>query len=270
MLDNIQQAESFDELQLEPRLMKALLKEGFLHPTPVQRQGLPCLLGGTDALISAPTGSGKTLCYAIPIIHRILKESTREQSVIPNNDNGVQWKALVLVPTKELAYQVTEAFRLLNRYNSIRTLALLHKQSSSWQKVAMSHILVTTPATLYHWLQQKMSSLASLQWMVVDEADLLFSFGYERDMEQILLHIPSHVQSVFVSATLDREMHHLLGYFQEKRHAIRQVSDKEEEKSGVNSTCIDSNTKCATNKRRTRSTAVGSKTLLCSSGERTR
>ncbi|EME27917.1 ATP-dependent RNA helicase [Galdieria sulphuraria] len=229
MLENTQvttEIDSFDELQLEPRLVKAIQRAGFLHPTPVQCQGLPCLLGGKDALISAPTGTGKTVCYAVPIIHQLLKE---ESTMDPNSTSfhdGMQWEALVLVPTKELAYQVTATFQLLNRYNSIRTLALLQKQPSSWQKVALTHILVTTPATLLHLLQQGTYSIKNLKWLVVDEADLLFSFGYEQDMQKILPSIPAKVQSVFVSATLDKETYHFLRHFEDKRHAMQQIRIK--------------------------------------------
>ncbi|GJQ14384.1 hypothetical protein GpartN1_g6175.t1 [Galdieria partita] len=226
MLESTQvktEIESFDELQLEPRLLKAIQRAGFLHPTPVQCQGLPCLLRGTDTLISAPTGTGKTVCYAVPIIHQMLKEDSTIDSVSMSSRNVAQWKALVLVPTKELAYQVTATFQLLNRYSSIRTLALLQREPSSWQKVALAHILVTTPATLQHLLQQGTYSMASLKWLVVDEADLLFSFGYEQDMQKILSNVPAQVQSVFVSATLDKDMHHFLRLFEDKRHTMQQI-----------------------------------------------
>jgi superfamily II DNA/RNA helicase len=213
--------ESFEDLQLEPRLVKAIQKAGFLHPTPVQSQGLATLLRGVDALISAPTGTGKTVCYAVPIIHQLLKDTTLEQSTQASNEMA-QWKALVLVPTKELAFQVTEAFQTLNRYNSIRTLALLQKQPVSWHKVALTHILVTTPATLQHLLQQKVYSMSRLKWLIVDEADLLFSFGYEQDMQKILASVPAHVQCVFVSATLDTDMHQFLRYFQDQRQGTFQ------------------------------------------------
>eukprot|EP00871_Galdieria_phlegrea_P001868 jgi/Galph1/2682/GphlegSOOS_G1332.1 len=213
--------DSFEDLGLDPRLLKAIWKAGFLYPTPVQRQGLPCLLGGKDALISSPTGTGKTVCYAVPVIQYLLTQWEEQSKInVKQSDFSRSLKALILVPTKELAHQVTGTFEQLNKHSGIRTLALLQKRTDLFRKVALTNILVTTPATFRSYLEEqnlRLTSIDSLRWLIVDEADLLFSFGYENDMNHILSSIPSHIQSVFVSATLDSDVNHFLQFFGAKR-----------------------------------------------------
>lgn len=194
----------FHEMGLDDRLLKAVADLGWSQPTLIQEKAIPLALEGKDLLARARTGSGKTAAYAIPVIQRVLasKQSVREQDV----------RALVLVPTKELGQQVQTMIRQLTAFCSrdVRVADISGKADLSAQRPILMEkpdVVVGTPSrVLAHLNAQNLVLQASLEMLVVDEADLLFSFGFEDDLKNLLCHLPKIYQSFLMSATLTEDV----------------------------------------------------------------
>uniref|UniRef100_A0A667X4M9 RNA helicase n=1 Tax=Myripristis murdjan TaxID=586833 RepID=A0A667X4M9_9TELE len=177
---------------------------GWAQPTLIQEKAIPLALEGKDLLARARTGSGKTAAYAVPVIQRILvsKQSVREQDV----------RALILVPTKELGQQVQAMMRQLTAYCSrdVRVADISGKADLSAQRPILMEkpdVVVGTPSrVLAHLNAQNLTLHSSLETLVVDEADLLFSFGFEADLKSLLCHLPKIYQSFLMSATLTEDV----------------------------------------------------------------
>lgn len=194
----------FHEMGLDDRLLKAVADLGWSQPTLIQEKAIPLALEGKDLLARARTGSGKTAAYAIPIIERILasKQSVREQDV----------RALILVPTKELGQQVQTMMRQLTMYCSrdVRVADISGKADVSTQRPVLMEkpdVVVGTPSrVLAHLTAHNLVLHSSLEMLVVDEADLVFSFGFESDLKNLLCHLPKIYQSFLMSATFSEDV----------------------------------------------------------------
>uniref|UniRef100_A0A7N8XJG3 Probable ATP-dependent RNA helicase DDX56 n=1 Tax=Mastacembelus armatus TaxID=205130 RepID=A0A7N8XJG3_9TELE len=194
----------FHEMGLDDRVLKAVADLGWSEPTLIQEKAIPLALEGKDLLARARTGSGKTAAYAVPVIQRILasKQSVREQDV----------RALVLVPTKELGQQVQAMVRQLTAYCSrdVRVADVSGKADLSAQRPILMEkpdVVVGTPSrVLAHLNAQNLVLHSSLEMLVVDEADLIFSFGFEADLKKLLCHLPKIYQSFLMSATLSEDV----------------------------------------------------------------
>uniref|UniRef100_A0A8D3DSZ9 RNA helicase n=1 Tax=Scophthalmus maximus TaxID=52904 RepID=A0A8D3DSZ9_SCOMX len=177
---------------------------GWSQPTLIQEKAIPLALEGKDLLARARTGSGKTAAYAVPVAQRILtsKQSVREQDV----------RALILVPTKELGRQVQAMMKQLTAYCSrdVRVADISGKADLSAQRPILMEkpdVVVGTPSrVLAHLNAQNLVLHSSLEMLVVDEADLLFSFGFEADLKNLLCHLPKIYQSFLMSATLSEDV----------------------------------------------------------------
>ncbi|KAM6901403.1 putative ATP-dependent RNA helicase DDX56 [Lycodopsis pacificus] len=194
----------FHEMGLDDRLLKAVADLGWSQPTLIQEKAIPLALEGKDLLARARTGSGKTAAYAVPVIQRILasKQSVREQEV----------RALILVPTKELGQQVQTMMRQLTAFCSrdVRVADITGKADLSAQRPILMEkpdVIVGTPSrVLAHLTAQNLVLHSSLETLVVDEADLLFSFGFEDDLKSLLCHLPKIYQSFLMSATFSEDV----------------------------------------------------------------
>uniref|UniRef100_A0A4W6F2E4 Probable ATP-dependent RNA helicase DDX56 n=1 Tax=Lates calcarifer TaxID=8187 RepID=A0A4W6F2E4_LATCA len=194
----------FHEMGLDDRLLKAVADLGWSQPTLIQEKAIPLALEGKDLLARARTGSGKTAAYAVPVVQRILasKQSVREQDV----------RALILVPTKELGHQVQAMMRQLTAFCSrdVRVADISGKADLSAQRPILMEkpdVVVGTPSrVLAHLNAQNLVLHSSLEMLVVDEADLLFSFGFEADLKNLLCHLPKIYQSFLMSATLTEDV----------------------------------------------------------------
>ncbi|NP_001003876.1 probable ATP-dependent RNA helicase DDX56 [Danio rerio] len=194
----------FHEMGLDDRLLKALADLGWSQPTLIQEKAIPLALEGKDLLARARTGSGKTAAYAVPLIQRVLtsKQTVREQAV----------RAVVLVPTKELGQQVQTMIRQLTAYCSrdVRVADISGKADLSAQKPILMEkpdIVVSTPSRIQaHINAQNLQLHSSLEMLVIDEADLLFSFGFEADLKNLLCHLPKIYQAFLMSATLNDDV----------------------------------------------------------------
>jgi len=186
----------FEELQLDRRLQLGLDALALPAPTEVQRLAVPAALGGADLRISAETGSGKTLAYLVPLIQRNLAEE------IPSDAGTL---ALVLVPTRELARQVLKQARTLLANTPLRAEAITGGADFKYQKALLRRnpeILVATPGRLLEHCDKGSADLASLQTLVLDEADRMLDMGFRDDVLQIAGRCPRGRQVLMLSATL--------------------------------------------------------------------
>ncbi|KAJ8880913.1 hypothetical protein PR048_017386 [Dryococelus australis] len=184
-------------------VLKAIAKLGWLKPTLIQSTAIPLVLEGKDVLIRARTGSGKTAAFAVPVIQKILnsKQVAKEQAL----------KALVLAPSKELCQQIHRNFVQLT-FKCSREVSCVDISS---QDSTLSHtpllvdrpdLIVATPSKTLANLEKKIIDLRMLDTLVIDEADLVFSFGYEEDMQKVLKYLPRLYQAVLASATLSQDV----------------------------------------------------------------
>ncbi|KAG8441016.1 hypothetical protein GDO86_006669 [Hymenochirus boettgeri] len=194
----------FHELGLDDRLLKAIADLGWAKPTLIQEKAIPLAMEGKDLLARARTGSGKTAAYAIPVIQSLLqaKMSVSEQAI----------RVLILVPTKELGQQVLQMIRQLTVYcaRDIRVADISgHADISAQRPILMEKpdIVVGTPSrVLTHMTQQTICVRDTLQALVIDEADLVFSFGFEEDLKNLLCQLPKIFQSFLMSATFNEDV----------------------------------------------------------------
>jgi ATP-dependent RNA helicase DDX56/DBP9 len=222
---------------IDARLRKALSRLNYIHPTLVQSKSIPlALTSGRDLLVRARTGSGKTLAYCIPVIQKILGRKSllaergddgEEEEDEEENDGGTAVKGVILVPTRELCNQVAQVLDDLTYYcaDQIKVVVLSSSSSggkkgkkrggeSALQQEALLRdrpdIVVATPAGLVtHVRSGKLNLKRSVETLVVDEADLILSFGYADDVTEIMKSLPKTCQGFLMSATLSPELHKL-------------------------------------------------------------
>ncbi|KAH7131428.1 P-loop containing nucleoside triphosphate hydrolase protein [Dactylonectria estremocensis] len=220
---------SFVDLGLDPRLLQAIAQQKFAKPTLVQRKAIPLALNGQDVLAKADCGSGKTAAYVLPLLSSILKRKATDHSAFT--------AALILVPTRELADQVFKAIEQFSSFcaKDIRTAKLTDKVSSAVQRALLSNspdIVISTPATAWQNLNSSALSLEKLTHLVLDEADLVLSYGYNEDLENLSRSIPKGVQVMMMSATLTDEVHTLKGIFR-RDPTLLDLKEKEAEGEGI-------------------------------------
>ncbi|KAF4774100.1 ATP-dependent RNA helicase DBP9 [Colletotrichum scovillei] len=204
---------SFSDLGLDTRLVQAVAAESFKDPTPVQQRAIPLALDGKDVAAKAPTGSGKTAAYVLPVLSSILKRKAADPSPATT--------ALILVPTRELADQVLKAIEQFSAYcaKDIHAVKLVDKISDAVQRSLLSNfpdVVVSTPATAWRNITSDALSLDNLTCLVLDEADLILSYGYDEDLENIARKLPKGVQLLLMSATLSTDVTTLGGIFGRK------------------------------------------------------
>eukprot|EP00397_Hematodinium_sp_SG-2012_P020926 GEMP01021591.1.p1 GENE.GEMP01021591.1~~GEMP01021591.1.p1 ORF type:complete len:703 (+),score=196.11 GEMP01021591.1:55-2109(+) len=197
--DDIPSWKDFGQRHFDPRITKALTKTlNLQRPTFVQYKAIPVCLRGQDVMCKAVTGSGKTLAYLVPLVHRILTD--------PGSMRG-----LIIVPTKELSVQVHQVCSSLLAFCfDVLTVDYL-LPGQKYMKAELPSILVASPSSVVALMNDRNIKLSSLRMLVVDEADLLFSFGYEEDMRNLARELPQTYQAMLCSATLSTEVEELKG-----------------------------------------------------------
>ncbi|MET0461126.1 MAG: DEAD/DEAH box helicase, partial [Ilumatobacteraceae bacterium] len=194
MSENTGPASTFAELDLRPELLAALTALGYEEPTPIQRDAIPHVLAGRDVLGQAATGTGKTAAFALPALQLIDREERRAHPI-----------ALVLVPTRELAVQVSEATYKYGRELGARVLPIYGGQPIGRQLGALRdgvHIVVATPGRAIDHINRGTLQLDGIKLVVLDEADEMLDMGFAEDIESILGSTPAERQTVLFSATL--------------------------------------------------------------------
>ncbi|MDR3370782.1 DEAD/DEAH box helicase [Rhodoferax sp.] len=197
----------FEELNLAPAIIKAVLEQGYETPTPIQAQAIPLVLDGHDLLGGAQTGTGKTAAFVLPMLNKLSSaESPR------NKFGGIAIRSLVLTPTRELAAQVEESVQTYGKYLEITSAAVfggvgMNPQISRMKKGV--DVLVATPGRLLDLMQQGMVDLSQVQILVLDEADRMLDMGFIHDVKKVLAAVPKDKQSLLFSATFSDEIREL-------------------------------------------------------------
>ncbi|MEO5344215.1 MAG: DEAD/DEAH box helicase [Gammaproteobacteria bacterium SHHR-1] len=189
--------ESFAELDLNTRLLRALGNNQYQRPTEVQAEVIPALLEGRDLLVQSPTGSGKTLAYLLPVMHLLLEQHGRKGG--PH--------ALVLVPTRELARQVFKEAIRFAEHTSLRVVSIAGGESYAEQLQRLHQhlpdLLIATPGRLLRALEDATLALFDVQLCVLDEADRMLDMGFAAEIGDILQLLPEQRQLLLFSATLE-------------------------------------------------------------------
>jgi len=187
---------SFTTLGLNPHLLETLESKGYSNPTPIQTQVIPLVLRGRDILGAAQTGTGKTAAFALPIIHKLISAADAKQSSA---------RALIIVPTRELASQVADAIRSYAEGLELTCIALFGGANMARQAKELSEgvdIIVATPGRLIELNKQGHVPLSRIEYLVFDEADTIFDMGFIREVEQIIDLLPTVRQNMLFSATM--------------------------------------------------------------------
>ena len=187
--------ESFAALGVSAKLIAALEAHGISTPFQIQTRAIPPALAGADLLAKSPTGSGKTLAFAIPLVERVPLDDARPA-------------ALVLVPTRELALQVSEEIALLATARGLKVATVyggvsIRPQANSARD---AHVIVATPGRLQDLLDRRMLTIDAVEILVLDEADRMLDMGFKPQVDRIVKRLPRERQTMFFSATLDGEV----------------------------------------------------------------
>ncbi|MGN1056620.1 MAG: DEAD/DEAH box helicase [Comamonas sp.] len=192
---------TFEELNLAPAIVKAVLEQGYENPTPIQAQAIPAVLAGKDLLAGAQTGTGKTAAFSLPILHRLTQGGTASPA------GGI--RALILTPTRELAAQIEENIRSYAKYLDINTTVIFGGVGMKPQIDRINKgvdVLVATPGRLLDLQQQGFMDLSNVEVLVLDEADRMLDMGFIHDVKKVLALVPSNKQSLLFSATFSDEI----------------------------------------------------------------
>jgi ATP-dependent RNA helicase DeaD len=187
----------FEALDLHPRLIEALAGLGYEEPTPIQREAIPPLIAGRDILAEAPTGTGKTAAFALPMVQRL--------GAVPPRERDGRPRAFVLTPTRELAIQVAEAIHRYGQPFGIRVLPVYGGQAIGQQLRGLARgvdVLVATPGRAVDHLTRASIALDRIGLVVLDEADEMLDMGFAEDLEAILSATPKTRQTALFSATI--------------------------------------------------------------------
>ena len=195
---------SFNDLGLSPELLRALKPKTYPAPTPVQQEFIPAALTGQDIWVTAPTGSGKTVAYALPLIEKLTRSGLSQSTQEGRNQRALQ--SLVLVPTRELAIQVGQTFMSLSAHlgKLCKVTVVFGGVSINPQMMGLrggADILIATPGRLLDLLDHNALKLSQVQTLVLDEADKLLELGFQDELGKILAKLPHKRQNLFLSAT---------------------------------------------------------------------
>lgn len=197
---------TFQSFGLSEPIMRAVASKGYSTPTPVQLQAIPPVLEGADLFVCAPTGTGKTAAFALPILHRL------QQNQQGKNAANRFIRALVLAPTRELALQISQSFQVYGRHTGIRSTVVFggvsqHPQVRSLQQGVA--VLVATPGRLLDLVNQGFVDLSRVEILVLDEADRMLDMGFVPDVRRVIARLRSDRQTLLFSATLPEAVEEL-------------------------------------------------------------
>lgn len=191
---------SFSSLGLSDALLKAVSKQGYETPSPIQQKAIPAVLEGRDVLASAQTGTGKTAGFTLPLLQILSQTTTSNRRPI---------RALILTPTRELAAQVYESVKSYSEFTDLRSLVIFGGVNQKPQVASLNRgvdILVATPGRLLDLQNQGVISLKQVEILVLDEADRMLDMGFLRDIERIMASMPAKRQNLLFSATFSKEI----------------------------------------------------------------
>ncbi|GAA4800602.1 DEAD/DEAH box helicase [Lysobacter hankyongensis] len=196
---------SFESLGLAPALLRALADNGYATPTPIQAEGIPLVLAGHDVLGGAQTGTGKTAAFGLPLLQRLAEGN--KPATGPRKP-----RALILVPTRELAVQVADSIRSYSKYLRLNVTTIFGGAGMGPQVDNLRRgvdILVATPGRLIDHMQQGAAKLDAIEILVLDEADRMLDMGFLPAMKRILARVPTERQTLLFSATFESQIKQL-------------------------------------------------------------
>ena len=191
---------TFDSLELNSSILKAIKLKGYSQPSPIQEKAIPEILKGNDVLASAQTGTGKTAGFTLPMLHLLSDKSFDRRRKI---------KALILTPTRELAAQIHENVKEYGKYTSIKSTVIFGGVNQNPQVKVLKEgvdILIATPGRLLDLKSQNVLSLSNIEFLVLDEADRMLDMGFIHDIKKVIKFIPKQRQTLLFSATFSKEI----------------------------------------------------------------
>lgn len=197
---------TFADLGLSPETLRAIEEVGYTTPTPIQVQAIPYVQMGRDVLGIAQTGTGKTASFTLPMID--ILASGKAKARMP--------RSLILAPTRELATQVSENFTLYGKYQKLSMALLIGGESMNEQQKVLDRgvdVLIATPGRLIDLFERGSILLRDVKVLVIDEADRMLDMGFIPDVERIVALLPKIRQTLFFSATMDKEIRRLADAF---------------------------------------------------------
>lgn len=207
----------FEELGVSQEILKAIENMGFEETTPIQTNAIPLILEGEDIIGQAQTGTGKTAAFGIPLLEKI-------------NPGNKKPQAIILCPTRELAIQVAEELKRLAKYKDrIYTLPIYGGQSIKRQIKALNkgvQIIIGTPGRVMDHMRRGTLKLSEVDYVVLDEADVMLDMGFIDDIETILKDIPEDRQTLFFSATIPKTILGLSKKYQHNSKFVKVVHEK--------------------------------------------
>ncbi len=187
----------FTELNIITPILKAIEEANYLEPTEIQKQSIPIILEGNDIIGCAQTGTGKTASFAIPLLQNLTENPTKTKGI----------RTLIITPTRELALQINDNFKLYGKYLPLKHLAIFGGVNQKPQIATIKNgvdILIATPGRLLDLIGQGYIKLHHLEILVLDEADRMLDMGFVNDIKKILKIIPEKRQTLFFSATMPK------------------------------------------------------------------
>ena len=221
----------FEEYRLSKEVKRNLEEIGFKRPTDIQFKCLPHIQRGEDLLAIAQTGTGKTAAFAIPIIDKI------QQIKYKAFEKGAFVRAIVMVPTRELAQQITQVFNQIGKNTKVKALCVYGGVEQDHQIAKLLEgmdIIVSTPGRMFDLVSQGYLSLKKIEILILDEADQMLDLGFAKDIDDLVNKIPGKRQTLFFSATINQKIKQQ-AYKMVSSNAIRiQVSPKDQVSKNVN------------------------------------
>ena len=202
---------SFSQLSLAEPLARAVAELGYEFMTPIQSQAIPMVLQGRDVMGAAQTGTGKTAAFSLPLLQRMLKHENTSTSPARH-----PVRALVLLPTRELADQVAQAIKSYAKYTQLRCTVVFGGIDMKPQTAALKRgveVLVATPGRLLDHIEAKSAVLNQVEYVVLDEADRMLDIGFLPDLQRILSYLPKQRTTLLFSATFSPEIKRLAGSY---------------------------------------------------------
>jgi ATP-dependent RNA helicase RhlE len=199
--------DAFSQLNLAEPLSRAVAELGYESMTPIQAKAIPLVIQGRDVMGAAQTGTGKTAAFALPLLHRLLKHENTSTSPARH-----PVRALVLLPTRELADQVAQAIKAYAKYTQIRTTVVFGGMDMKPQTLELKRgveVLVATPGRLLDHIEAKNAVLNQVEYVVLDEADRMLDIGFLPDLQRILSFLPKQRTTLLFSATFSPEIKRL-------------------------------------------------------------
>jgi len=194
---------SFSKFGLSREIIDAIAERGYSKPTEIQSKLIPAILSSRDIIASAQTGSGKTAAYMLPIVDMVSKDADSSRSIL---------RVLVVVPTRELARQISEHIDDYIKYLSLKSMVIYGGKSISTQSRGLNRgidILVSTPGRLIEHIATKSIDIKSIEYLVLDEVDTILDMGFRGEVTQIISQLKSKRQTILISATLPHTLKEL-------------------------------------------------------------